>query len=141
VREPEPQPVVVVADELDACGPRGSDDDGVVRQESGMAVRDLALIDQHDMRSARRRDPEGLPEPRPRFFRDGGEPCGEVVFALMKVNDEMVGRDRAKPQRRIEKGNGVNGCREQEDDYERCTGETHCAYGWTHQKDHEGHTG
>ena len=108
VREHEVQPIVDVADEFVSGRPGGRDDDGIVRHRRGGSVGKLGLIDEHDVRSCRRRDPEPFAERRPGLFRNSGEPARERFSALVEMDGEMVRADRAKPQRRIEKARRVD---------------------------------
>ena len=69
-------------------------DDGVVRHRRRVAVEQLGLVGQHDPRPARRGQTERLLERPPRLFGDARQAPREPIFALMKIDDEMFGRQR-----------------------------------------------
>ena len=86
----------------DPAGHDRGDDDGVVGQGRGRSVGELRLIDEHDVGQRRRRPAERHAELLPGVFRDRRQPRGQAIFALMEVDDEVLGGERAKAKGRIE---------------------------------------
>ena len=70
VDEREPQPVVEI--ELRARRPHGVDDDRVVRHRGRVAVREFALVGEHDVGDRRRAHAERTLEPAPCVLGDRG---------------------------------------------------------------------
>ena len=84
-------------------------DHGVVRHRRGVPVVQFGLIGEHDLRSARRCEAERPLERAPRLFGDARQPLRQPILSLVKVDDEMFGRQRAEPQRRVEQRDAARG--------------------------------
>ena len=98
------QPVVRVADQFRARRGGGADGDGVIGNRRRPAVGQLRLIDQDDVRSRLHRHAERRLQPEPRLLRDSRHPGGQAFLSAMKVDDEVLGRDRPEAQPWIESG-------------------------------------
>ena len=104
VREDQLEPVVRVADQFRAGRGGGADGDGVIRNRRRPAVGELRLVDQDDVRFRLHRHAERRLQPEPRLLRNSRHPGGEAFLSAMKVDDEVLGRDRPEPQPWIESG-------------------------------------
>ena len=100
VREYQAEPVV----ELGAGSGRRHriEDHGVVRHRSGISIEQFGLVGEHDVCEARRGEAERLLERVPGLLGDSRQALRERVFTLMELDDEVLGRERAETQRRIE---------------------------------------
>ena len=114
VRERDAQPVVDVADEFRSRRPHGVQDDRVVGQGRRVAVGELGLIGEHDVRPARRVDAEGLPQRAPCLLGNRTEAARQLLLALVVINDEVLGRPHPEMQRRIEERRRVKRSSEQD---------------------------
>ena len=109
VREGEAQPVV--EHELRRRRPHRVDDDRVVGQRRGVAVRELGLIGEDDVRQTRRDDAERPLQRAPRLLGDCREPPGGALLIPIEVDDEVLGREDAECQRGIEPRGAVRRAR------------------------------
>jgi hypothetical protein len=104
VGQHQPQPVFDV--EIGARRPHRVDDDRVVGQRGRVAVGEVRLIGEHHVGAARRRHRQRLLERAPRLFGDDRQPLRQRVLPLVKVDDEVLGRQAAEAERRIERARG-----------------------------------
>ena len=116
VREEQAQPVVrlrVRSRRRDRV-----EDHGVVRHRRRVAVEQLGLIGEHDLRPARGGHAQPPLERAPGVLGDDGQALREPVLALVEVDDEMLGRKGAEAERGIEERGAARGAPagEQEDD-------------------------
>ncbi len=100
VGENEPKPVVGV--EFRTWWPGRIDHDGVVGQRRCVAVRQVGLVGDDDMRHPRRAATEPPVDLCPCFFSDGGQIGCQPCTALIEIDAEVRGWLDPEPERRIE---------------------------------------